>query len=95
MNGQKLPLKLQVQICLHSLQCWGSVTFLYGSGCGSGSSDPYLCLTDPDVDPGGPDSEYWYIYIILHRSYKTVEIKVFITIFLDDGRIRSRIRTCD
>jgi hypothetical protein len=22
---------------------------LYGSGCGSGSSDPYLWLTDPDA----------------------------------------------
>ncbi len=26
----------------------GSVTFWYGSGCGSGSSDPYLWRTDPD-----------------------------------------------
>ncbi len=25
--------------------CWGSVTFLHGSG----SSDPYLLLTDPDA----------------------------------------------
>jgi hypothetical protein len=23
-------------------QCWGSVTFWYGSGCRCGSSDPYL-----------------------------------------------------
>ncbi len=37
-----------------TLQCCGSVTFWYGSGCGSGSSDPYLCLTDLDADPGGP-----------------------------------------
>ncbi len=28
-------------------QCWGSVTFWYGSG----SSDPYLGLTDPDPTP--------------------------------------------
>jgi hypothetical protein len=35
-------------------QCCGSVTFWSGSGCGSGSSDPYLGLTDPDADPGGP-----------------------------------------
>jgi hypothetical protein len=28
------------------------LTFWYESGCGS--SDPYLCLTDPDADPGGP-----------------------------------------
>ncbi len=26
----------------------------YGSRCGSGSMDPYLSLTDPDADPGGP-----------------------------------------
>ncbi len=32
-------------------QCCGCVTW---SGCGSGSSDPYLWLTDPDADPGGP-----------------------------------------
>jgi hypothetical protein len=31
-------------------RCCGSVTFWYGSG----PSDPYLCLTDPDADPGGP-----------------------------------------
>ncbi len=36
------------------MQCWRSVTFWYGSGCGSGSSDPYLWLTNPDADPGGP-----------------------------------------
>jgi hypothetical protein len=28
-------------------QCYGSVTFWYGSG----SSDPYLSPTDPDADP--------------------------------------------
>ncbi len=28
-------------------QCWGSVTFL----CGSGSRDPYLWLSDPDSNP--------------------------------------------
>jgi hypothetical protein len=33
-----------------SCQCYGFVTFWYGCGCGS--SDPYLCLTDPDSDPG-------------------------------------------
>jgi hypothetical protein len=30
-------------------QCCGSVKFL----CGSGPSDPYFRLTDPDADPGG------------------------------------------
>jgi hypothetical protein len=32
-------------------QCCGSVTFWYGFG----SSEPKLCLTDPDEDPGGPE----------------------------------------
>ncbi len=35
-------------------QCGGSVTFWCGSGRGSGSSDPYLWLTDPNADPVGP-----------------------------------------
>ena len=38
----------------------GSVPLFNGSGWGS--SDPYLCLTDPDVDP---DPDQWFIYIIL------------------------------
>ncbi len=33
------------------LRC-GSIKFWYGSECGSGSADPYLCLMDP-----GPDSD--------------------------------------
>jgi hypothetical protein len=28
-----------------------TVTFSYGSGCGYGSSDPYLFQTDPESDP--------------------------------------------
>jgi hypothetical protein len=28
------------------------------------------------------DPDNWYIYIILQRSHKTVEIKVFLTIFV-------------
>ncbi len=35
-------------------QCSRSVTFWYGSGCVSGSSHPYLWLTDQDAHPGGP-----------------------------------------
>jgi len=35
-----------------NLQCWGSVTFWYGSG----SPDPYLWLTDPDADPEVPNA---------------------------------------
>ncbi len=43
------------RLCYHKTpthdpnQYWGSVTFWYGSG----SSDPYLWLTDPDADPKG------------------------------------------
>ncbi len=50
-------------------QCCGSVTFCYESGCGCGSSDLHLCLTDPDLDaerefqkctdPTDPDPEHW------------------------------------
>ncbi len=32
------------------MQCCGSVTFWYGYGCGSESSDPTLCLTDEDPE---------------------------------------------
>ncbi len=39
---------------LYGFQCCGSVIFWYGSGCESGLSDPYLCRTDLDADPGGP-----------------------------------------
>ncbi len=41
--------------------CWGSVTFWYGSGCGSAPKH-----TDPtDLDA---DSEHWYIYTTLQRK---------------------------
>jgi hypothetical protein len=33
-------------------QCCGSVRLWYGFGCRYGSSDLYICPTDPDVDPG-------------------------------------------
>ncbi len=81
-------------------QCWGSVTFWYGSVRGYGSSDQYLLLTTPDADPGGPKTygSYgsrsgcrfgnWYTYSTsfvkgkkLLGSYKTVEIKGFLTSF--------------
>ncbi len=44
-------LKGRPQKIAYFLSVSGSVTFWYGSGCGSGSSDPYLWLTDPDADP--------------------------------------------
>ncbi len=63
------------------------MTFWYGSE----SADPYLCLTDPDADPGGPkhtghkdpdpdpDPEHWYK--VIKKSHKTVEIEVSLSIF--------------
>jgi hypothetical protein len=46
-----------------------SLDICYGSGCGSGSLDPYLFLKDPYADPGGKkntdhpdpdaDPEHW------------------------------------
>ncbi len=56
-------------------QCSGSVIFWYGSG----SSDPYLCLTDP----GGPK----------YGSYRSGTLRFLLLSLLDDGRIRSRSRT--
>ncbi len=78
-----------------NMQCCGSVIFWYGSGCGSGSSDPYLWLADPKVDLVGPKT-YWsngprsgYLsrtLVHLHhsseiKSHKTEELKVFLIIF--------------
>jgi hypothetical protein len=42
--------------------------------------DPYLCLTDPDADPGGPktDGSGCGIGTLLKRKFKTVEIKATI-----------------
>ncbi len=37
----------KIQLINHFHQCWGSETFL----CGSGSADPYLRLMDPDPTP--------------------------------------------
>jgi hypothetical protein len=67
----------------------GSVTFWYGSGCGSGSSDPYLCPTDPEADPGGPktDGSGSGTLVKSHKDvcHKTVDLEikglVFLTVF--------------
>ncbi len=65
------------------VQCWGSVTFWYGSG----SSDPYLWQTDPDADPGGPKRYGSYGsgsgcgFGTDKKSKKLLEIMVFLTIF--------------
>jgi hypothetical protein len=77
--------------------CCGSVTYWYGSG----SSNPYLCLTD--ADPEAPAS-YGLgsgcgsgTLIKSYRSHKTVESRFFSLFLLDNGRIRIRCRilTCD
>jgi hypothetical protein len=77
-----------------SYQCWGSMTFWCGSGSGCGSADPCLRLMDPgpDSDPDvDPDPSIFIIDLQdankkqfkkkSKRSHKTVEIKVFLTIF--------------
>ncbi len=68
-------------------QCSVSGTFCYGSGCGPGSSDPYLWLTDPDADPEPYQNLQWllrckkiYFFILLNvfinkfKSFKIVQI---------------------
>ncbi len=78
-------IKVSVAPCL-SFPCFFSLSsrvvdpwhFWYGSGCGSASSDPYLCLTDPDADSGGPKT-YGSGSVTLVKSHK--EVKVFLTIF--------------
>ncbi len=45
------PLIKVIDFSFH--QCCGSVTFWYGSGCGSGSSDPYLPLCNGSVFGSG------------------------------------------
>ncbi len=68
----------------------GSAPLTNGSGC---LKHRYGSESDANADP---DPEHWYIYIILQRwkNHKE-EIKVFFLVMLDDGRIRSRFRTCD
>ncbi len=103
-------LEASIILSLSSVLCIvrGSVseTFCYGSGCGSGFSDPYLLLTDPD--PALFVSFHKVILLIIFfestftsffkdkkscRSHKTVEIKIFLNFLLVDGRIRIRIHT--
>ncbi len=88
---------------INCTQCWsGSVTFLYGSG----SADSYYCFTDPDPALPSLNFKiptknkfifitFWsYMYctsvFIDKKSHKTVEIKVFLTLLLDDGKIQIR-----
>ncbi len=71
------------------IQCWGSVTFWYGSV----SSDPYLWLTNPDADPGGPKTYGFYRFygklVHLHhsskiKSHEEVTKPMFFLLFLFD-----------
>ncbi len=91
----------------YDIQCWGSVTFWYGSV----SSDPYLWLTNPDADLGGPKTYGSYgsgcgfgKLVHLHHSSKIKSHKevtkqykprVFLLFLFDGGRILSRIRYCN
>ncbi len=81
-------------------QCCASETFCYSFfGCGSGSSDPYLCPTNPDL---GGSKTYWSygsgswsgtLVIKKERNHKTVEIKDFLTSFafmMEESGARSR-----
>jgi hypothetical protein len=70
----------EVSVHFSNIRELGSVTFWYG--CGSGSSDSYLCPTDPDADPGGAKTYGSGALVKVIRSHKTVEIKVFLTICL-------------
>ncbi len=84
-----------IKSCVMLHQCWGSVTFWYGSGCGSRSSDPYLWLTDPSADPGCPKT-YGSGSGTIVKSHKEVtkqkKSRFFLLFLLDDERIRMRIR---
>ncbi len=72
------------------VQCSGSVTCWYGSGCGSGSLDPYLC-PDADVDPyqnlqrllgckNSISSYFLMFYQMKFKSFKFVKICLMIKI---------------
>jgi hypothetical protein len=83
-------------------QCCESLKFWYGYG----SSDPYLCQKDPDADTGGTKTFVRILRIRigtlvhLHHSSK-IKSKKEVTkqwkssFSCDDGKIRSRILTCE
>ncbi len=63
-------------------QCCGSMTFWCGSGSDFGSADPCLLLMDPDpailiIDLQDANKKIIFFKV----CHKTVEIKVFLTIF--------------
>jgi hypothetical protein len=70
---------------------------------GSGSISQRHGSADPDPPQNVMDPRHcWYRTCtpffkdkMSYRSYRTVEIKAFLTILLDDGRIWSRMRNYD
>ncbi len=59
-------------------QCFGSVTFWYEYGCGSGSSDPYLCLTDPDAD-----LEHWHKVITKSQNSRSQGFSYYFCLMME------------
>jgi hypothetical protein len=67
------------------------MTFWYGSGCGFGSSNSYISLTDPYAEPGDSKTYRSGTPVHLHHSSKIKrhkevtkqyqEIMAFLTIF--------------
>jgi hypothetical protein len=88
---------LGIRHVLVRIRILGSITLTNGPGCGSGRAKKN---TDP-MDPVRMRIRNIGTFTSFFkdkkskRSYKTEEIKVFLLFLLDDGRIRSRIRTCD
>ncbi len=80
------------------MQCCGSVTFWYRYG--SGSSDPYLCLTKPEgpkiyVSYGSGSGSVSGTLVKSHEEVTKQETGFSYFFWLmnnDDGRIRSRIQ---
>ncbi len=62
-------------------QCCESMKFFYGSGCGSGSADPYISLMDTDPDPA-----------IFVSDFQEVNKKKFFCFLLFEGTFTSFFR---
>ncbi len=74
---------LQIRDILVRIRILGSVPLTNASGCGSGRPKNIRIRNTGSHSSFFKDSE---------GSHLTVNIHVFLAIFLDDGRIRSRIR---
>ncbi len=75
----------------------GSVPLTNGSGCGSGTPKNIQIRIRMRIRNSGTFTRtpFFKDKKALKKSYKTVEIKVFLLFLLGDWRIRSWIRTCD